>query len=130
MKKHLNPENVAPPAGPYSHVVEAGQYVFLSGQAPLDLETGELFHGTFEEEAILVFNNIKQALKSVNLDFSDVVKVQTHLGNLDHAIRYNEIYKEYFKEPFPARTTVGSLLGRIQIEIDCIAYKSLQKDNK
>lgn len=123
MKRHLNPESMPAPAGPYSHVVHAGDFVFLSGQAPLSPESGVLYHGTFEEEAELVFQNIKAALASVGLEFKDVVKVNAHLNDLNNGPAYNEMYKTYFKEPVPARTTVGSLLGDIKIEIDCIAYK-------
>jgi 2-iminobutanoate/2-iminopropanoate deaminase len=122
MPTYINPEQLAQPAGPYTHVVKAGQYVYISGQAPLDPITGQLISASFEEEAHLVFNNIMKALASVGATLKQVVKVQAHLGDLQFSKRYNELYREYFSLPYPARTTVGSDLGGIKIEIDVIAY--------
>ena len=121
--KHHNPDKVGKPQGPYTNMVETDDYVFLSGQAPIDPVTGKIFSGTFREEATLVFDNIKKLLGNVGLKLTDVVKVNAYLGSLEYLKEYNEIYKEYFSEPYPARTTVGCMLGNIKIEVDLIAYK-------
>ena len=81
--KHCNPSTVGTPAGPYTHLVETDDYVFLSGQAPIDIETGLVFSGTFEEEAVMVFENIKEILNYVGLTLSDIVKVNAYLGDLN-----------------------------------------------
>jgi 2-iminobutanoate/2-iminopropanoate deaminase len=122
MTDFINPENMARPAGPYTHVVKAESYIYMSGQAPLHPETGTLFSGTFDEEAHLVFNNIKRGLEAAGASLNQVIKVQAHLGSLSYIQRYNELYREYFQPPFPARTTVGSDLGGIKIEVDVVAY--------
>lgn len=122
--KYHNPDIVGKPAGPYTHMVETEDYVFLSGQAPIDIHSGKVFSGTFEEEAVMVFDNIKKILGYVNLQLTDIVKVNAYLGDLKYRDEYNQLYKQYFTPPYPARTTIGCLLGGIKIEIDVIAYKN------
>lgn len=121
--KHINPDVLGEPASPFSNVVETDDYVYLSGQAPIIPETGDIFSGTFNEEATLVFDNIKKLLESVGLTLKDVVKVNAYLGTLEHREEYNKMYRQYFKPPYPARTTIGCNLGGMKIEVDVIAYK-------
>lgn len=121
--KHINPDTVGKAAGPYSHMVETDDYVFMSGQAPIDPLTGELVSGAFKEEAELVFQNIIANLESVGLDLTYVVKVNAFLGDLSYRTEYNEMYQQYFKPPFPARTTIGCNLGTLKIEIEVVACK-------
>ncbi|MBS3947032.1 MAG: RidA family protein [Dethiobacter sp.] len=121
--KHHNPETVGKPAGPYTHLVETDDFVFMSGQAPIDSDTGQLFSGSFKEEADLVFKNIIKNLNFLGLDLANVVKVNAFLGDIEFRDEYNELYRQYFKEPFPARTTIVCGLGTLKIEIEVIAYK-------
>jgi len=125
--KHINPENVGKPAGPYTNVVETEDYVFISGQAPIEPKSGKLISGTFQEEAVLVFENIKNCLSSRGLSLADVVKVNAYLGELSYRQEFNELYQKYFQPPYPARTTIGCNLGGIKIEVDVIAYKGKEK---
>lgn len=121
--KHINPDTVGKPAGPYTHMVETDDYLFMSGQAPIDPETGQLISGTFKEEAELVFKNIIGNLNYLGLDLSNVVKVNAFLGDIQYRTEYNELYQKYFKAPFPARTTIACDLGALKIEIELIACK-------
>ena len=121
--KHLNPDSVATPKLPFSNVVVAGDFCFVSGQAALDPKTGELLiKGEFASEAKLVFENLLNNLAAVGLTAKDVVKVNAYLGDVSYIKEYNELYRKYFPAPHPARTTIGCLIGDIRLEIDCIAY--------
>jgi len=122
MRKAIFAETGAKPQGPYTPAVVAqGVQVYVSGQGPVDPETGELRLGTFREQAELTFRNIGVLLEAAGVSFEDVVKVQVHLADLGDFSELNEIYREVFSEPYPARTTVQSGLNRIAIEVDCIA---------
>ncbi len=121
--KHINPGTVGKPAGPYTHMVETDDYVFMSGQAPIDPDTGQLISGSFKEEAELVFKNIISNLNFVGLDLTNVVKVNAFLGDINYRTEYNELYQQYFKEPFPARTTIACDLSTLKIEIEVTACK-------
>jgi len=121
--KHLNPDTVATSKLPFSNVVVASGFCFISGQAALDPKTGELMvKGEFADEAKLVFQNLLNNLAAVGLSAKDVVKVNAYLGDLSHIREYNELYRKYFPAPHPARTTIGCMMGDIRLEIDCIAY--------
>jgi 2-iminobutanoate/2-iminopropanoate deaminase len=123
--KYINPDHVGKPAGPYTHMVETEDYVFMSGQAPIDPKSGQLISGTFREEAELVFKNIINNLEYVGLTLRNVVKVNTFLGDIVYRDEYNDMYRQYFKEPYPARTTIACDLSTLKIEIEVIAYKVL-----
>ena len=122
MRKAIYTEAGAAPAGPYSQAIVAqGQYVFVSGQGPADPATGELRLGSFREQAEQVFSNIGVLLEAAGASWADVVKVSAFLAALDDFPVFNEVYRQVFKEPYPARTTVQAGLGKIAIEVDCIA---------
>jgi reactive intermediate/imine deaminase len=111
------------PAGPYSHVVDTGQFVFTAGFGPQDPKTGAVAE-TVAEQTQQVINNVESALKAVGLGLADVVKTTVHLADLhgDFAA-YNEVYARRFPAPFPVRTTVGSTLNHILVEIDAVAVR-------
>ncbi len=116
--------NAPPPGGPYSQAIVAGNTIYVAGQGPVDPKTRKLVGSTIEEQAAQVFENINAILQAAGFDMKDVVKVTAYLSDLSDFTKYNEVYKTYFKEPYPARTTVGSqLLMHIFIEVDCIAVK-------
>lgn len=116
-------DNLPAPAGPYSQVVEAGDFVFTAGFGPQDPKTGEVPEGV-EAQTSQVLNNLETALAAVGLTFNDVVKTTVHLERLDRdAPGFNKIYRERFTEPFPVRTTVGSSLANILVEIDAVAMR-------
>ena len=113
--------NEAPtPGGPYSHAVSAAGLVFLSGQRPQSPTDGEIPDGV-GAQARQVLANITSVLRTCGCTLTDVVKVQIHLADLRDFDRVNEVYKEFFQPPYPARTTVGSALRGILVEIDVIA---------
>lgn len=124
MPKHaIQTNTAAKPAGPYSQAIVAGSTIYVAGQGPVDSE-GKIHIGTIEEQATLTFENIKAILHSAGFQMSDVVKVTTYLADLSDFAKYNEIYKKYFVEPYPARATVGAqLLAHTFIEVECIAVR-------
>lgn len=111
------------PAGPYSHVVELNGVVHTAGFGPQDPKTGVVPEGIAAqtEQAI---SNVEAALAAVGLTLDDVVKTTVHLQHLDRDFAgFNEIYGRRFAEPFPVRTTVGSTLANILVEIDVVAIR-------
>jgi 2-iminobutanoate/2-iminopropanoate deaminase len=114
----------ASPIGAYSQGIRAGDFIFVSGQGPLDPVTGQLVSGDIEEQTARVLENIKAILAADGATMADVVKVSAHLSNMELFERYNKIYSTYFPDPKPARTTVGSQLPMegVLVEIDAIAY--------
>lgn len=113
----------APPAGPYSPGLKVGNLVFVSGQGPIDTD-GNIVGVEIEEQTAQVLENIKVILEAAGANMSDVVKATVHLADLDSFARFNGVYKTYFPDPKPTRTTVGSQLMGILVEIDVIAVLS------
>lgn len=124
-KKAIKTERAPNPVGPYNQAIVAGNTIYVAGQGPIDPHTGQIVKGTFEEQAVCTFENIKAILAAAGATMSDVVKVTVYLADNSDFAKLNEIYKRYFTEPYPARATVGSqLLFHIFIEVDCIAVKN------
>ncbi len=123
-KQQISAQSGASPIGAYSQGIRAGDFIFVSGQGPLDPVTGQLIHGTIEEETARVLENIKIILEAGGATMADVVKVSVHLSDVALFERFNKVYATYFPDPKPARTTVGSQLPRkdMLVEIDAIAY--------
>jgi 2-iminobutanoate/2-iminopropanoate deaminase len=120
MRKQITAEKGATPQGPYSHAIVArGTFVYVSGQGPLDPATGKLLED-FREAAIQTLKNVQTILEAAGAGMGDVVKVNAYLRSMDDFSAFNEIYKTFFSEPFPARTTVQSTM-RIPIEVDVVA---------
>jgi 2-iminobutanoate/2-iminopropanoate deaminase len=119
---HTSPD-LPPPAGPYSHVIDTGSLVFTAGFGPQDPATGAVGEGiTAQTEQVL--DNVAGALGTVGLGLADVVKATVHLQHLDRDFAaYNEVYARRFTEPYPVRTTVGSTLAGILVEIDVVAAR-------
>ena len=107
---------------PFSPGIRAGDLVFVSGMASAD-EHGKLIPDTFENEARRTYQNVERVLKAAGLDFSRVVQVRCYLAQQSDWDEHNRIYREYFKEPFPARTTlIGCLGDLVKYEVDVVAY--------
>ncbi len=110
------------PRGVYSQAIVAqGTLVFVSGQGPADPATGELVLGTFREQAERTFRNVGALLEAAGTDWAHVAKVNVYLADMADFAAMNEVYRTFAVEPYPARTTVGAALGRIAIEVDCVA---------
>lgn len=111
------------PAGPYSHVVEINGVVFTAGFGPQDPATGEVPEG-IAAQTEQVISNVETALRAVGLRLDDVAKATVHLEHLDRDFAgYNEVYGRRFTAPYPVRTTVGSTLANILVEIDVVAIR-------
>ena len=108
------------PAGPYSHVAVAHGLVYTAGFGPQDPQTGAVPDGV-EKQTEAVIHNVARALAEVGLDLSHVVKVTAHLADLADFAAYNAVYERMFPAPYPVRTTVGSRLLGILVEIDVVA---------
>lgn len=121
-RKTFNAEG-AVSVGPYSHATSSGDLLFLSGQTPLDSETGKLIKGGIGEQTKKSFENLFKVLESAGLTPDDVIKVKVFLTNMDNFEEMNEVYKTQFKKPYPSRTTIGvaSLPLYADIEIEMIA---------
>ncbi len=109
--------------GPYSQAIQAGDFLFLSGQVPLDPKTGELVKGDVGQQTKQVLENIKRVLECQRLGMEDVVKVTIFLKNIENFNQVNEIYSTYFPTSPPARSTVevARLPRDVEIEIEAIA---------
>ena len=123
-KKLINAENAPAAVGPYCHAVEAGNFVFTSGQIGLDPNTQELAEG-IEAQTKQVLENLKAVLKAAGLTLSDVIKTTVFLDDVSDFGVVNEIYETYFNDSKPARSCVeaGALPKGALIEIEVIAAK-------
>lgn len=124
MKKVVKTDKAPGAIGPYSQGIDIGNMIFFSGQIPLNPVSGEMPEG-IEAQARKSLENVKGLLESQGLDFSNVVKTTVFLDNMDDFGIINEIYAEYFVEPYPARSAVqvGKLPKGALIEIEVIAVK-------
>jgi len=112
------------PVGPYTQMRRANGFIFVSGQIPIDPDTGKLIKGNFTKQARQVLENLKLLLKTEGSSLDCVVKINVFMRDLSNFARFNKIYKEYFNEnSLPARTCVGAshLLRDVEIEIEAIA---------
>ncbi|MGI9609565.1 MAG: Rid family detoxifying hydrolase [Acidimicrobiia bacterium] len=111
--------------GPYSHAIDAGGIVFLSGQTPLDSSSGKLIEGTIADRTQKCFDNLIDVLAAGGLTTDHVVKVNVFLTDMADFAEMNEVYKQQFSEPYPARSTVAVAelpLGS-DIEIELVAQR-------
>ncbi|RYM06493.1 RidA family protein [Sporolactobacillus sp. THM7-7] len=128
MKKQISTNQAPQAVGPYSQAVSAGGFLFLSGQIPLDPETGKMVGGGIEEQAERVFQNIRAVLNEADLDFSNIVSATVYLADIGDFAAVNTVYAKYFTgDVLPARSAiqVGALPKQAQIEVSCVA--SLEK---
>jgi 2-iminobutanoate/2-iminopropanoate deaminase len=109
--------------GAYSQAIRAGDFLFISGQGPLDPETREIRGETVEEQTELTLRNLEAVAAAAGGTLADVVKVSAFLSSIDLFPAFNATYERVFAaEPRPARTTVGAELLDILVEIDAILY--------
>ena len=109
--------------GPYSQAVRSGDTIYTSGQIPLDPASGEIVGGDITAQAHRVFENLKAVLEAGGATFADVVRVGIYLTDLGDFAAVNEVMKQYFAEPYPARSTIGvaALPRGAAVEIDVVA---------
>ncbi|MGB9857226.1 MAG: RidA family protein [Dictyoglomaceae bacterium] len=123
MKEIISTDKAPKAIGPYSQAVKVGNFVFISGQIPIDPNTGRVVEGDIKEQTKRVLENIKGILESLGVSLNNVVKTTVFLKNMDDFSSMNEVYSSYFTENPPARSTieVSRLPRGVDIEIEAIA---------
>jgi 2-iminobutanoate/2-iminopropanoate deaminase len=106
---------------PYSQAIKVGNTVYVAGQGPFDPETGRLVGSTLDEQARRALNNIRAIIEEADAKMSNIVKVTVFLGDGAGFDDFNEIYKDFFQEPYPARTIIPALGMGFMVQIDAIA---------
>ncbi len=121
----ITPPGSPAPRGPYSPAVRAGDFIFVSGQGPIDTQTNQLSFGDIRHETRLVLSNIARILEGCGASLADVVKVSVFLADAKDFAAMNEVYAEAFAGHRPARTTVEAqfVAPPMKIEIDVVAYR-------
>jgi 2-iminobutanoate/2-iminopropanoate deaminase len=120
-KQAIQTDQAPAPGGAYSQALRAGDFVFVAGTTPRNPDTGEMA-ATIEEQTTQVMENIKAILEAAGASIDDVVKSTVHLSDLSQFQQFNTVYSAYFNDPRPVRTTVGSQLHNMLVEIDVVAY--------
>ena len=112
------------PVGPYSQAIRVGDWLFCSGQIPLDPKTSEVVGEGIEEQSQQVFENIKAVLQSQNLSFKNVVKTMVFLADIQEFSNFNQVYESYFGDHKPARSCVevSALPKGVKLEVEVIAF--------
>jgi 2-iminobutanoate/2-iminopropanoate deaminase len=108
-RQAFQPEGMARPKPPYSPVVVSGDTVWTAGQIAYDVE-GNLVGGGITEQTRRSLENVRACLEAAGCTMDDVVKVNAYLADLGDVAGYNEVYREFFDEPYPARSSVGAAL--------------------
>ncbi len=121
-KQPIRTDRAPLPAGPYSQGLRVGDFVFVAGQGPTNPATRGLAGDTIEAQTAQVLENVKAILEAGGASMADVVKTTVHLSDMSLFGRFNQVYATYFTDPKPVRTTVGSQLSNILVEIDVVAY--------
>ncbi len=122
-KEAIQPDGMAVPKAPYSPVVASGDLVYTAGQVGFDAN-GDLVDGGVVEQTRQALENVRTALAAAGCGLDHVLKVNAYLSDLGDFEGFNEVYKTFFSEPYPARTTVGvSLPGSIVVEIEAVARR-------
>ena len=119
--EHFQADGAPAPGGSYSHGVVAHGFLYTCGMGPIDPTTGKVVEGDITVQTRQVLKNLEAILKTKGATFAQVVKVTTHLQELHRDFAgYDQAYREFFSAPFPVRTTVGSDLINILVEIDFV----------
>jgi len=124
MREAFQSDQAPEPGGSYSQGIAAGDLFFTAGMGPIDPATGQVVGETIEEQTAQVLDNLEAILAAAGLGWGDVVKVTTHLQELHRDFAgYDKVYRSRLVEPFPVRTTVGSQLMNILVELDVVAVR-------
>jgi len=123
MRDAIQPPDVATPKAPYSPVVVSGDHVFTAGQVAFDA-TGAVVAEDMDAQTRQALRNVQSCLAAAGCTLEDVVKVKAYLADLGDFDAYNSVYREFFSEPFPARTTVqAGLPPGLLVEIEAVARR-------
>lgn len=122
-RRVITTERAPAAIGPYSQAVGSGDFVFCSGQVPLDAASGELIEGSVSDQTRRCLENLAAVVEAAGSDLGRVVKVTAYLTDMQDFPAFNEVYGEFFAQDPPARATVGvaSLPKGARVEVECIA---------
>jgi 2-iminobutanoate/2-iminopropanoate deaminase len=125
MIERIFPDSNATPRGHYTPAIRAGDYIYVSGQGPIDPVTDKLVAADVETQTRITLGNIARILQAAGASITDIVKVSMFLRDISDFPKMNRAYAEFFGEHKPARTTIESKFhqGEMLVEIDCVAYK-------
>jgi 2-iminobutanoate/2-iminopropanoate deaminase len=121
MREPFSTKTLLTPQQPYSQgIITSGKQLWLSGILPVNVATGELVERDFEKQAVQVFENLKAAIEDAGASLAQVIKVNVYLYDTKDHYTMNDIFARYFTSPYPARTTIQSLLRVSLIEVDAV----------
>ena len=125
MVERIFPPNAPTPRGPYAPAVRAGDFIYVSGQGPVDPITDKVSPGDIRHQTRVTLQNLRAILTACGATLADVVKCSVFLRDGKDFAAMNEVYAEFFGDQKPARTTVEAKFAvpEMKVEIDCIAYK-------
>lgn len=123
--KVIHTDNAPKALGPYSQAIEANGMVFASGQVPIDPATNQFVEGGIKEQTRQSLTNAQNILREAGTDLAHVVKTTVFLSDMDNFGAMNEVYAQFFSEPYPARSAVAvkTLPKGALVEVECIAVK-------
>ena len=123
--KVINTSKAPKAIGPYSQAIEANGLVITSGQLPIDPATGEFAPGGIKEQTRQSLTNAKAILEKAGISLANVMKTTVFLSDMNDFAAMNEVYAEFFNEPFPARSAIAvkTLPKNALVEVECIAAK-------
>ena len=121
----LHTDKAPAAVGPYSQAIEGNGFIFASGQLPIDPSTNAFAEGGVKEQTRQSLTNARNVLAAAGVDLSHVVKTTVFLSDMDNFAAMNEVYAEFFKEPYPARSAIAvkALPKGALVEVECIAVK-------
>mgnify|MGYP001771275191 FL=1 len=125
MKQAIETQQAPAAIGPYSQAIEAGGTIYVSGQLPINPATGQFAEGGIKELTRQSLTNMQHILQQAGCDMQHVVKTSVFLADMNDFAEMTEVYAEFFKAPFPARSAVAvkTLPKGARVEIECIAVK-------
>lgn len=123
--KVINTSKAPKAIGPYSQAIETNGLVITSGQLPIDPATGEFAPGGIKEQTRQSLTNAKAILEEAGISLANVMKTTVFLSDMNDFAAMNEVYAEFFNEPFPARSAIAvkTLPKNALVEVECIAAK-------
>lgn len=121
-RQAIFPSDGPRPSGSYSPALRAGDFIFVSGQGPVDPLTGAVPGDDIRTQVRQTLRNVSTILAAAGATMDDVVRVDAYLADFDDFAAYDEVYREFFHGDLPARTTVQAGLGAIKVEINAVAY--------
>lgn len=121
MKKEIKAASASAGDGPYSQGIAANGFAFVSGQGPLDPQTGAIIGSTITEQAEVTLRNVITILEAAGCRADDVVQITVFLADLADFSEFNHVYMRFFQRPYPARSCVAAGLDGILVEIDAVA---------